>query len=121
MRGGTGRIPLVNARVTILQDVAGTDVVAESGEPRVAFDAEVLALEQPVMELLARQRVESGVAVRIDTPDAIWLGEAADCSPSGDGFAIRIRLRHVLRDFETLARLAERFGASAAKGIPVQI
>ena len=112
---------MVRARVTILQDVAGTDVVADPGEPRLAFDAEVLALEQPVMELLAGQSVEAGDAVRIDTPDAIWLGEATDCSPGSDGFAIRIRLRHVLRDFETLARLTERFGTSAAKGMPVQI
>jgi hypothetical protein len=44
-----------------------------------------------------------------------------ECIASGDGFSIRVRLHHVLRDFETLARLAERFGTDATKGIPVQI
>jgi hypothetical protein len=118
----------MNARVTILYDAAGRDVAAEAGEARPepdsasTFGAEVLVLEQPVMELIAQQPVDPGVAVRVDTDDAIWLGESTDCSPSGDGFAVRIRLRHVLRDFETLARLAERFGTGAAtKGTPVQI
>jgi hypothetical protein len=118
----------MNARVTVLREVTGDDAVAdpESDAPREtdsigAFEAEVLVLEQPVMELLARQSVQPDAAVRIDTIDAIWLGEATECSARGDSFAIRIRLRHVLRDFETLARLAERFGTAAAKGIPVQI
>jgi hypothetical protein len=128
----------MNARVTILQEAAQRDVVADYGEPPLddaptdstrAFDAEILALEQPVMELRTPQRVEPGVAARIDTAEAIWLGEVSDCAPAagssdgrGDGsYIVRIRLRHVLRDFETLARLAERFGTGAAKGIPVQI
>jgi hypothetical protein len=118
----------MNSRVTILHDVAGRDVTAETGElppeqeSASTFGAEILFLEQPVMDVLAQQPVDPGVALRIDTDEAIWLGEATGCSPSGDGFAVRIRLRHVLRDFETLARLAERFGTGAAtKGIPVRI
>ena len=73
------------------------------------------------MELTAHERVEPGAAVRIDTSDAVWLGEVEECAAGDDGFSIRVRLRHVLRDFETLARLAERFGTSTTKGEPVQI
>lgn len=129
----------MNATVIILHDV-----VVEAAEPRDeagpdgaaadTFDAEILDLKQPVMRLMAphpakRPPVDRGAAVRIDTSDAVWLGEAEDCLPDGDGFIVRVRLRHVLRDFETLARLAERFGSpvpkgtsgKAPKGTPVQI
>jgi hypothetical protein len=118
----------MNARVTILHDVAGRDMAAEAGEPQAepdstqSFEAEMLVLEQPVMDLLAQQNAERGTAVRVDTAEAIWLGEVTECVASGGGFALRIRLRHVLRDFGTLARLAERFGTGAAtKGVPVRI
>jgi hypothetical protein len=73
------------------------------------------------MELMAHERVEPGAAVRIDSRDAVWLGEVEECAASGDRFTIQVHLRHVLRDFETLSRLAERFGTSTTKGIPVQI
>lgn len=119
----------MNVRVTVLYDVVGEAIdprdprdtgASESGAV-CSFDAGMVALEQPRMELTARQRVEPGAALRIDVSDAVWLGEVEDCSESADGFSIRIHLRHVLRDFETLARLAERFGTSTTKGIPVQI
>jgi hypothetical protein len=114
----------MNARVTILHDVvaesadrldsAGPDATADT------FDAEVLVLKQPLMELRVSQpnvsQLDRGTAIRIDTSDAVWLGETEECSASGDGYSIRVRLRHVLRDFETLARLAERFGTAAPKG-----
>jgi hypothetical protein len=117
----------MNVRVTVLHDV-----VAEVTDPRDAhdvpepgaadsFDARMLTLQQPFMELSAHSRVESGAAIRIDTSDAVWLGEVEECAAIDDGFSIRVHLRHVLRDFETLARLAERFGTSTTKGIPVQI
>jgi hypothetical protein len=124
----------MNARVTILhdavaeaeseRDAAGRDAAADT------FDAEVLVLKQPLMQLLVAGRpLIPGTAVRIDTGDAVWLGETEECSASGDGFSVYVRLRHVLRDFETLARLTERFGAAAPKealkdapkGTPVQI
>jgi hypothetical protein len=99
----------MNARVTILRDVVLPD---GTGDAAVAFDAEVLSLEQPLMQLAARQYAACGTALRIDTSDAVWLGEVEQCSQHGDDFSVRIRLRHVLRDFETLARLAERFGGT---------
>jgi hypothetical protein len=121
----------MNVRVTVLHDViaeAALDArdprdaheVTESGEAG-AFDAAILTLQQPWMELTAHERVEPGAALRIDTSEAVWLGEVEQCAATDDGFSIRVRLRHVLRDFETLARLAERFGTSTTKGIPVQI
>lgn len=108
----------MDAVVTVLQDVVAD--AADSQEPAShlpkSFEALVILLEQPLMDLTARQPVGVGDAVRIDTGEAIWLGEAEACSATGDGYSLRIRLRHVLRDFETLARLAERFGTQAAKG-----
>jgi hypothetical protein len=117
----------MNVRVTVL-----FDVVAEVVDPRdapdphqgpeaSAFDARMLTLQQPYMELATHREVEPGAALRIDTSEAVWLGEVEECAASDDSFAIRVHLRHVLRDFETLARLAERFGTSATKGIPVEI
>lgn len=108
----------MNARVTILQDTAA--IREEAAPPETAsdvFDAEIVATEQLLMELSAPRPVDRGAALRIDTGDAIWLGEVENCAPSGGGFAIRVRLRHVLRDFETLARLAERFGGASAFGV----
>ena len=113
----------MNVRVTVLLDVADPrdpQDVPES-DAATSFDAHMLTLQQPWMELTAHERVESGAAIRIDSTDAVWLGEVEQCEPCDDGFSIRIHLRHVLRDFETLARLAERFGTSTTKGIPVQI
>ena len=120
----------MNVRVTVLHDVVAE--AAAKPDPRDpldlpesdsadSFDARMLTLDQPCMELAAGERVEPGAALRIDSSDAVWLGEVEACEPADDGFSIRVRLRHVLRDFETLARLAERFGTSAAKGVPVQI
>jgi hypothetical protein len=117
----------MNARVTILQDPAQElaelrEDTAEEGVAEVAngFEADVVTLAQPFMELTAREPVEVGTALRIDTIDAVWLAETESCSASGDGFTIRVRLRHVLRDFDTLARLAERFGTRALKGNTVR-
>jgi hypothetical protein len=120
----------MNARVTILHDAVADAIdpheprdapFGADTEARDSFDARVVTLEQPLMELTSSQRAAMGAAVRIDTSDAVWLGEVEACSATGDGFALRVHLRHVLRDFETLARLAERFGNPALKGMPVQI
>ena len=86
-----------------------------------AFDAQVVALKQPWMELATTRRLEPGAALRIDSSDAVWLGEVEGCAVSGETFSVRVHLRHVLRDFDTLTRLAERFGTKTMKGIPVQI
>lgn len=112
----------MNATVTILRDV--TVAPATSEEPAAeanSFAAEIVSLQQPFMELAASQPVDAGVALRIDAPDAIWLGEAERCSAEGGGFAIRVRLRHVIRDFDTLTRLAERFGIQAPGRTTVKV
>ena len=72
------------------------------------------------MEFTSGERTEPGSALRIDTNDAVWLGEVEQCSTDGGGYLTRVRLRHVLRDFETLTRLAERFGMPVPKGLTVQ-
>jgi hypothetical protein len=129
----------MNAKVTILHDVAEEAAKTQAGaEPDAIatepFDAGIVLLKQPIMQLVAahlpdQATLPAGTAVRIDTDGAVWLGETEDCTASGAGFAIRVRLHHVLRDFETLARLAERFGnvapkaalKTAPKGTPVEI
>ena len=122
----------MNVRVTVLLDVvaeAALDLrdphdapdLQDAHDAATSFDARMLTLEQPWMELTAHDRVEPGAAIRIDSSEAVWLGEVEECAAGDEGFSIRVHLRHVLRDFETLARLAERFGTSTTKGIPVQI
>ena len=117
----------MNVRVTVLFDAVAEPIdlrdpqdVSASGEAS-AFNARLLTLQQPYMELTAHRQVTSGAPLRIDTSEAVWLGEVEACAASTEGFYIRVHLRHVLRDFETLARLAERFGTSTTKGIPVEI
>jgi hypothetical protein len=95
---------LVKASVTILGD-----------EP-VKFDADVLSIEEPLMELRTPSAVPLNAALRIDVPDAMWLGEVEAARADQDGFLIRVKLCHVLRDFDTLARLTERFGMAKQHG-----
>ena len=101
----------MNAHVTIL--TAAEPASEQSTE--VSFDAVIISLDPPLMELAARVPAEPGSALRIRTDDAIWLGDAERSVASGDDYAIRVRLRHVLRDFETLERLAERFSGASAR------
>lgn len=108
------------ADVTVLEESPAPAPDETPAEP-LQFSARVLRLEPPVMELSAATPLNAGVAVRIDMPDALWLGEVERCEAGEERvWIIRIRLRHVLRDFETLARLAERFGLPPVKGNPVR-
>ncbi len=72
------------------------------------------------MLLRAPKQTPVSSALKIETADALWLGEAEKCDREGDSWLIRVRLHHVLRDFDTLARLAERFGTAAPKKVSVQ-
>jgi hypothetical protein len=121
----------MNARIIVLQDasVESADLrerdAPETGAADKGLKALILTLEQPIMELTAQQPVARATAVRVDTDEAFWFGEVEQCTPEADNFQIRVRLRHVLRDFETLARLAERFGSPVperiSKGITVSV
>jgi hypothetical protein len=72
------------------------------------------------MLLCAPKATPVSSALKIETPDALWLGETEKCERQGDSWLIRVRLHHVLRDFDTLARLAERFGTATPKKVSVQ-
>lgn len=112
-----------SAVVTILrppEDAGRTDMPEEDLEPPVSFRAAVVSLEDSLMYLRAPLDTPVLSALKIETGDALWLGETEKCSPEGDAWTIRVRLHHVLRDFETLTRLAERFGTAAPKRISVQ-
>ncbi len=111
----------MNVTVKILQDVVVSSENNPESNTEDSFTAVMQALAQPMMQLTSQRPIEPGAAVRIDADDAIWLGEVEQCSPGGDGFSVRVRLRHVLRDFDTLSRLAERFGTVAPKRTPVTI
>ena len=111
------------AIVTVLRYSEDAPEFGESDvqeEPPVQFRAAVVSIAEPLMQLRATARVEPGSALKIATRDALWLGEAENCDAAGDACLIRVRLRHVLRDFETLERLAERFGAAAPVGVSVR-
>ena len=72
------------------------------------------------MLLRAPKQTPVSSALKIETADALWLGETETCDHDGDSWLIRVRLHHVLRDFDTLTRLAERFGTAAPKKVSVQ-
>lgn len=113
--------PLGSAVVTILQ--APEDASSEPGPQfhrPISFGASVAALEDSVMLLRAPKQTQLSSALKIETADALWLGETEKCDRDGDSWLIRVRLHHVLRDFDTLARLAERFGTAAPNRVSVQ-
>jgi hypothetical protein len=107
------------ANVTVLRDFAPSNP-DDPPPPPVRFEAIVVQIAEPIMELRSNIEVESNAALKIETPEALWLGEVETCMPEGADWLMRVRLRHVLRDFETLARLAERFGSARAKGVPIR-
>jgi hypothetical protein len=115
--------PISSAVVTILrapEDASSTDIPAEQINRPISFGASVTAIQDSVMLLRAPRQTSVSSALKIETADALWLGETERCDPDGDSWSIRVRLHHVLRDFETLTRLAERFGTAAPKKVSVQ-
>jgi hypothetical protein len=105
------------ASLTLLEAVS-----VEPGEPApapVKMQAMIQQIEGRRMEISTPQKIRIGTAVKIESPQAIWLGEVQSCAEEGRSLTCRIDLRHVLRDFETLARLAERFGQTSKETIPV--
>lgn len=110
------------ADVTVLEE-SHAPAPGETPVEPVRFSAAILLLEQPFMDIRSGHQVAVGVALKIETADAVWLGEAERCTPSPglpNHWTVRVHLRHVLRDFETLSRLAERFGLPPVKGAPVR-
>lgn len=108
--------------VTILRPPEDLPEEDEPGAARgdVAFRATVLSIQDSLMYLRAPAEAPVSSALRIETSDALWLGETEKSESENGGWRIRVRLRHVLRDFDTLARLAERFGAAPPRRISVQ-
>ena len=107
------------ADVTVLRDFVPPHPDDPAPVP-VQFDADILRLDEPMMDLRSKIEVEPNAALKIETVDALWLGEVETCTREGPVWLVRVRLRHVLRDFETLARLAERFGSARPKGVPIR-
>jgi hypothetical protein len=112
-----------SALVTILRPPA--DISADEDdrieEPvSESFHALVMSIEESVMYLRAAGQAPVYSALKIETGDALWLGETEKCEREGDSWSIRVRLHHVLRDFDTLGRLAERFGIASPRRASVQ-
>jgi hypothetical protein len=85
-----------------------------------SFDVYVAAIQDSLMLLRSPKQTPVSSALKIETAEALWLGETEKCDREGDSWLIRVRLRHVLRDFDTLTRLAERFGTAAPRKVSVQ-
>jgi hypothetical protein len=79
-----------------------------------------VSIQDSLMLLRAPKQTPVSSALKIETADALWLGETEKCDNEDDSWFIRVRLHHVLRDFDTLTRLAERFGTAAPKKVSVQ-
>ena len=108
------------AIVTVLPE-PGSANPDEPMPPPIRFEAVIERLDSPVMEIQSKIEVPARSALKIETSDALWLGEVETCGAQGAGWTIRVRLRHVLRDFDTLTRLAERFGTAAPRALPVRV
>ena len=109
--------------VTILrasEDASSTDIPGEQLQQPVSFEVFVAAIQDSLMLLRSPRQTPASSALKIETADALWLGETEKCDHEGDSWLIRVRLHHVLRDFDTLTRLAERFGTTAPKKVSVQ-
>jgi hypothetical protein len=121
-------LPIYSAVVTILrasedfpaEAALQDDLKADQLRPPISFSAGVVSLEDSLMILSARNDAPAASALKIETGDALWLGETEKCERDGDAWRIRVRLHHVLRDFDTLARLAERFGVAAPSRAPLR-
>ena len=105
------------ASLTLLEAVS---VEPDDSAPApVKMQVLIQRIEGRQMQILTPQEIRIGTTVKIESPEAIWLGEIQSCVEEGRSWACGIDLRHVLRDFETLARLAERFGQTSKEIIPV--
>jgi hypothetical protein len=60
------------------------------------------------MGMLIDAKVAIGAAVKVEWTDTLLLGEVCYCRPAGEGFAIGLRLEHVVHNTSELARLAKR-------------
>lgn len=103
------------AELTVLRGETEFDEHGDPLPPPQPFSGYIQKIEGRRMELSSSNQIQSGIALKIETPAALWLGIVEDCAASDSSspaasWNIRVDLRHVLRDFETLARLAERFG-----------
>jgi hypothetical protein len=69
--------------------------------------------------VVARMAVpaEAGMAIRVDTDDALLLGEIEACWREGEGFVAAIRLHEKLSGISSLAALFDR-DAAAEPGWP---
>ncbi len=106
--------------MTVLRPLEDLDEQSEDSRDNASFPASVISMEEPLMFLLASRETPVYSALRIETGDALWLGETEKCELEAGTWKIRVRLRHVLRDFDTLTRLAERFGTAPPRKISVQ-
>jgi len=104
----------------LFQNGAAVNAPENQTERPFEFRAAIVSLDEPVMKLRASYEPAQSSALKIETPEALWLGETEHCVRSGDEWLIQVRLKHVLRDFETLAILAERFKTAAPAKVSVR-
>jgi hypothetical protein len=60
------------------------------------------------MAIVVGSKVSIGAAVKVEWTDTLLLGEVCYCRRVGEGFAIGLRLEHVVHNTSELARLAKR-------------
>jgi hypothetical protein len=57
------------------------------------------------MRIRLSRAIACNAAVRVETGDMLYLGEAVRCQPDGEGFCVALMLRHSLTDLPALDRL----------------
>ena len=127
--------PGTTAFVTILEAIPQVDEHGDSIPPPAPFSALVVNHHGRGLNLLAPRRIALNTALKIEASEAIWLGTVQACSKDdasadsiADGSAeahgsegpkaaeqqwnIEIQVTRVLRDLDTLKRLANLFGSA---------
>ncbi|MEO7145371.1 MAG: PilZ domain-containing protein [Bryobacteraceae bacterium] len=93
--------------------------VAILTEPRSQCVGRILDTSGRGLRLVLPFAVTLGAAVRVDSPDALLLGEVCHCGPADDGFTVGLVLDQTLTGLGDLVRLNRSLLGESAREAPV--
>ncbi len=99
-------------------DAAGPARVTLLGEARKQVGGRVINTSRQGIRLILEERVSPGALLAVEWADTEAMGEVCYCEETEGGFAVGVRLEHVLLHTAELARLAARLlGESEAERV----
>lgn len=90
------------------------------GPPDLEMRARILDFSGRGMRLLVDRSLPSGAAVKVETEDALLLGETCYSLPTSGGFEVGLELQHSLNGLRELARLNRQLVAGWQAPPPLQ-